>query len=59
MKPPEQAVLDSIASGIDQHPEVLHAVDTKLAGRFRVLTADMDVDLDVPLPYEPGDAGMS
>jgi hypothetical protein len=54
MKSPEQAVLNAIASDIDQHPEVLRPVDAELAGRCRALTAGVDVDLDVPLPREPG-----
>jgi len=58
MKSPEQAMLDAIARDIDQHPDVLRPVDAKLAGRCRALSAGLDVDLDVPLPREPGDAGM-
>jgi hypothetical protein len=58
MKSPEQAVLDAFARDIDPHPDVLRPVDAKLAARCRALTAGLDVDLDVPLPREPGDAGM-
>jgi hypothetical protein len=51
-------MLDAIARDIDQHPDVLRPVDAKLAGRCRALSAGLDVDLDVPLPRELGDAGM-
>jgi antitoxin PrlF len=42
--------LGFLAQDIASHPERLRAVDSRLARRIRSLVADVEVDLDEPLP---------
>ena len=52
-----EIILDALADDIYHRPELLRPVPAELVDRIRSLVADVEVDLDQPLPPETEGAG--
>ncbi len=53
-----QKTLAALAVEMEEQPWRILPVDAAFVSRIQALTAGVDVDLDRPLPLEPGDTGM-
>lgn len=53
-----QRMLASLDLEVEERPWRIRSIDAAFVSRIQALTAGVDVDLDRPLPLEPGDMGM-